>query len=68
VFVVDTSQTPTRARNIIDMSDPATAYSRFGAMHVVLLPCPILVADCDEYRLVGQVMCAGIARMLYGGI
>ncbi|HTN72670.1 MAG TPA: glycine/sarcosine/betaine reductase component B subunit [Methylomirabilota bacterium] len=64
VLVVETSESEARARSIIDMSGPATAYSPFGDMHnVVLLPRPIRGVDRDEYRL--AVKKAGLKTAAY---
>lgn len=64
VLVVETSESEARARNIIDMSGPATAYSPFGAMHnVVLLPRPARGADRAEVRL--AVKKAGLRTAAY---
>jgi sarcosine reductase len=64
VCVVETSADQVRARNIIDMSGPATDYSPFGATHnVVLIPHPTKGADMDEYRL--AVKKAGLRAAVY---
>ena len=64
VLVVETSESEARARSIIDMSGPATAYSPFGDMHnVVLLPYPVYGADRDEFRL--AVKKAGLKTSAY---
>src|SRR6266849_2379507 len=64
VLVVETSESEARARSIIDMSGPATAYSPFGDMHnVVLLPYPVCGADRDEFRL--AVKKAGLKTSAY---
>ncbi|MGH7848020.1 MAG: glycine/sarcosine/betaine reductase component B subunit [Candidatus Binatia bacterium] len=64
ILVVETSEGEARARSIIDMSGPATAYSPFGAMHnVVLLPHPIRRADREEVRL--AVKKAGLRTAAY---
>ena len=64
VLVVETSETEARARSIIDMSGPATAYSPFGDMHnVVLSPYPLRGADGDEFRL--AVKKAGLQTSTY---
>jgi glycine reductase len=64
VLVVETSESEARARSIIDMTGPATAYSPFGDMHnVVLLPSPIRGADRNEFRL--AVKKAGLKTSVY---
>jgi len=64
VLVVETSESEARARSIIDMSGPATAYSPFGDMHnVVLSPYPVSGADRDEFRL--AVKKAGLKAAAY---
>jgi len=64
VLVVETSESEARARSIIDMSGPATAYSPFGDMHnVVLSPYPVNGADRDEFRL--AVKKAGLRTSVY---
>jgi sarcosine reductase len=64
VLVVETSEGEARARSIIDMSGPATAYTPFGNTHnVVLLPRPIPGADRDEFRL--AVKRAGLRTSTY---
>ena len=64
VLVVETSEGEARARSIIDMSGPATAYSPFGDMHnVVLSPYPVSGADRDEFRL--AVKKAGLKAAAY---
>ena len=64
VLVVETSEGEARARSIIDMSGPATAYSPFGDTHnVVLLPHPSRGADRNEFRL--AVKKAGLRTSVY---
>ncbi len=64
VLVVETSESEARARSIIDMTGPATAYSPFGDMHnVVLLPSPLQGADRNEFRL--AVKKAGLKASVY---
>jgi glycine reductase complex component B subunit alpha and beta len=64
VLIVETSEGEARARSIIDMRGPATAYSPFGDMHnVVLLPRPVSGADRDEFRL--AVKKAGLRTSAY---
>ena len=64
VAVIETDQTATRSRNIIDMSGPAAEYSPFANTHnVVLLPYPKPGADKDDYRL--AVKKAGLKTATY---
>ncbi len=63
VCVVETS-TQGRGRNIIDMSGPATSYSRFGGTHnIVLIPRAIEDADRSEVRL--AIKKAGLQTAVY---
>src|ERR1041384_2830389 len=64
VAVVETDQTATKSRNIIDMSGPAAEYSPIGNTHnVVLVPHPKPGADQDDYRL--AVKRAGLKTAVY---
>lgn len=64
VAVVETDQTATKSRNIIDMSGPAAEYSPIGNTHnVVLLPFPKTDVDRDDYRL--AVKKAGLKAATY---
>ena len=66
VAVVETDQLGARARNIIDMSGPATEYSPICNTHnVVLLPYPRPGVDKDDYRL--AVKKAGLKTSVYLG-
>src|SRR5581483_8197386 len=52
VAVVETDQLASKSRRLIDMSDPAAAYSPLGNTHnVVLVPHPKAGADPDDYPL-----------------
>jgi glycine reductase complex component B subunit alpha and beta len=64
VAVVETNQLGTRARNIVDMSGPATEYSPICNTHnVVLMAYPKPGADKDDYRL--AVKKAGLKTSVY---
>ena len=64
VAVVETDQLGTRARNIVDMSGPATQYSPICNTHnIVLMAHPKSGADKNDYRL--AVKKAGLRASVY---
>jgi sarcosine reductase len=64
VAVVETDQLGTRARNIVDMSGPATEYSPICNTHnIVLMAYPKSGADKNDYRL--AVKKAGLKTSVY---